>query len=66
MAYSPINPSDQMFTKALYITDKPEVSTPGFEGSGTVVSSGGGLMSWWIQGKKVALCSNPASIHGCW
>lgn len=37
VAYSPINPSDYLFSVGLYSSKKPEVSVCGFEASGTVV-----------------------------
>lgn len=52
---SPINPSDIVFLKGLYGTKKPYPAVPGFEASGTVVSSGGGLLAWRLVGKKVAV-----------
>jgi NADPH:quinone reductase len=27
--------------------------TPGSEGSGTVIGYGGGVMAWWLMGKRV-------------
>jgi len=34
---------------------------PGWEGSGTVVATGGGLMAWRLLGKRVAMtkCEEP-------
>lgn len=52
---SPINPSDIVFLKGKYGTKKPLPVVPGFEASGTVVSSGGGLLAWRLVGKKVAI-----------
>lgn len=44
---------------------------PGWEGSGTVIASGGGFMAWRMVGKRVAVtkCSEPdnrLSIGGCY
>lgn len=44
---------------------------PGWEGSGTVVQSGGGLMAWRVMGKRVAVSKtdegdNVMSIGGCY
>lgn len=44
--------------------------TPGWEGSGTVIQSGGGLIAWRLVGKRVAVtkCEEPnntLSIGGC-
>src|SRR5262245_37480913 len=41
---SPINPSDLMFIRGLYGFKKPLPAVPGFEGSGTVVEAGAGMM----------------------
>jgi NADPH:quinone reductase-like Zn-dependent oxidoreductase len=51
---SPINQSDLLFLKGLYPGEKKPPCTPGFEGAGTVIESGGGLMGWHMKGKKVA------------
>jgi len=57
VARSPINPSDLSTLKGSY--DSAARSqlpwTPGFEGSGTVVANGGGMMGWNLQGKRVGL-----------
>ena len=42
---APINPSDLAFLMGLYSIDKPLPAIPGFEGSGTVISSGGGMLA---------------------
>ena len=41
---APINPSDIVFLKGLYGSKKPLPVVPGFEGSGTVVENGGGML----------------------
>ena len=51
---SPINPSDIVFLKGLYGTKKPLPAIAGLEGSGVVVSSGGGILGWSLVGKRVA------------
>lgn len=61
---SPINPSDVVFLKGVYGTTKPFPAVPGFEGSGTVVSSGGGLLAWRLIGKRVALSCEKG--NGVW
>jgi len=52
----PINPSDLYCMEGKYGEfmnfEYPFVS--GWEGSGTVVASGGGMHSWYMQGKRVA------------
>ncbi|MGH7599761.1 MAG: alcohol dehydrogenase catalytic domain-containing protein, partial [bacterium] len=42
IAATPVNPSDAGFIRGLYAMQKKLPVTPGFEGSGTVVASGGG------------------------
>ncbi|KAL6068942.1 NADH oxidase [Balamuthia mandrillaris] len=53
---SPINPSDLGCLKGSYDSTSNEglPLIPGFEGSGTVVANGGGLLGWSLQGKRVA------------
>eukprot|EP01099_Mayorella_cantabrigiensis_P004411 TRINITY_DN330_c0_g4_i2.p1 TRINITY_DN330_c0_g4~~TRINITY_DN330_c0_g4_i2.p1 ORF type:complete len:381 (-),score=109.07 TRINITY_DN330_c0_g4_i2:47-1078(-) len=54
VAASPINPSDLLFLKGIYGVKRDLPTTPGFEGSGTVIASGGGFMGWRLVGKRVA------------
>lgn len=54
MAASPINPSDIGFINGGYGPQKPFPVVPGFEGSGTVVAAGPGLLPRWLLGKRVA------------
>ncbi|EMY77035.1 oxidoreductase, zinc-binding dehydrogenase family protein [Leptospira weilii serovar Ranarum str. ICFT] len=49
-----INPSDLMFMRGLYGIKKKLPVVPGFEGSGNVVASGGGLYGSYLKGKNVA------------
>jgi len=51
---SPINPSDIAFIRGSYGVKRELPTTPGFEGSGTVVASGGGVLGWRLVGKRVA------------
>ena len=37
--------------------------TPGWEGSGTVVESGGGLHGWFLKGKRVAFTKCEEPLH---
>jgi len=57
MERSVINPSDLSTLVGQYNPEsQPNIPyIPGREGSGTVVSSGGGFMSWSLLGKRVAL-----------
>jgi NADPH:quinone reductase-like Zn-dependent oxidoreductase len=54
---APINPSDLAFFKGSYSSAKKFPTVPGFEGSGTIVSSGGGLQGWGKVGKRVAVAA---------
>jgi NADPH:quinone reductase len=64
VAASPINPSDLMFIRGLYGFKKPLPATPGFEGSGTVVDAGSGIMPRFLRGKRVACAAADAKIAG--
>lgn len=53
---SPVNPSDLYCIEgkyAEYVNFEYPIS-PGWEGSGTVVESGGGVHGWYMRGKRVA------------
>ncbi|KAL4506573.1 hypothetical protein ABPG72_000144 [Tetrahymena utriculariae] len=54
---APINPSDLAFLQGHYSSNKGYPCVPGFEGSGVVVSSGGGILGWSLVGKRVAIAS---------
>ncbi len=64
MAASPINPSDLGFLKGGYGFQKGLPIVPGFEGSGTVVAAGPGLLPRIWLGKRVA-CAVSAT-GGTW
>jgi NADPH:quinone reductase len=67
VAASPINPSDLMFVHGMYGFKKPLPAIPGFEGSGTVVASGGGLMARLLKGRRVAChAADPRIAGGMW
>jgi NADPH:quinone reductase len=64
---SPVNPSDLMFITGNYGFKKALPATPGFEGSGTVVESGGGIMAEFMKGRRVACAVADAnSTDGMW
>lgn len=65
VAASPINPSDLVFLEGLYGFKKPTPVVPGFEGSGTVIGAGKGLMGKFLMGKRVACVSQDAG-DGVW
>jgi len=54
VAASPVNPSDIAFIRGTYGVKRNLPTIPGFEGSGTVVATGGGLLAWRLVGKRVA------------
>ncbi|MFZ1999575.1 MAG: alcohol dehydrogenase catalytic domain-containing protein, partial [Candidatus Sulfotelmatobacter sp.] len=64
VAASPINPSDLMFIRGLYGFKKPLPATPGFEGSGTVVEAGSGMMPRFLKGRRVACTAADPNIAG--
>lgn len=66
MEASPINPSDLGYVGGNYrATGKVLPSVPGFEGSGTIVQSGGGIIGWSLVGKRVAVAA-PDNLDGTW
>ena len=62
-----MNPSDVYFLTGIYesrLKDSVEINlpfTPGWEGAGTVIESGGGWIAWSMIGKRVAIskCEEP-------
>ena len=65
LAATSIGPADLMFLKGEYGITKPLPVVSGFEGIGTVIASGSGLMGRWLVGKRVA-CLAPEDSHGTW
>jgi NADPH:quinone reductase len=64
---SSMNPSDLMFIQGLYGFKKPLPTIPGFEGSGTVVESGPGMMPRFLKGRRVACAAaDPKITSGMW
>jgi NADPH:quinone reductase-like Zn-dependent oxidoreductase len=64
MAASPINPSDLGFLKGYYSSQKSFPIVPGFEGSGTVIAAGSGLLPRLWLGKRVACAVSTSG--GAW
>jgi NADPH2:quinone reductase len=65
LAASPIQPADLWFMQGKYGKfDHPPV-TPGIEGSGVIVKSGGGLLAKAMLGQKVA-CGSMQGRDGTW
>lgn len=62
---APCNPSDLVFLQGLYGIRKTLPAIPGWEGAGTVVSSGGGILGRWLKGKRVA-CGSLSDSDGTW
>ncbi len=65
IAAAPVNPSDSGFIRGLYAMQKKLPVTPGFEGSGTVVAAGSGLMARALLGKRVTSAA-PFDGDGTW
>lgn len=65
MDAAPCNPSDLIFLQGLYGVKKPFPAVPGWEGAGTVVENGGGILGTWLQGKRVA-CGGQTEGDGTW
>ncbi|HEV2423354.1 MAG TPA: zinc-binding dehydrogenase [Terriglobia bacterium] len=67
VAAAPINPSDLMFVRGLYGFKKELPAIPGFEGSGTVVAAGPGLMPRILLRRRVACAAADArNRFGTW
>ncbi len=64
MRAAPINPNDVMFLDGTYEVKKPAGTVAGFEGSGTVVGAGGGLMPRYLLGRDVACAAGDGD--GTW
>ena len=66
MAAAPINPSDLgALSGTSYRGERKFPFTPGLEGSGTVVEAGAGMMSRFLNGRRVA-CSALLPGDGTW
>jgi NADPH:quinone reductase len=63
MRASPLNPSDLLTVRGDYTTQLPPPATPGYEGVGDVVATGGGVIAWLRRGKRVAVI---ADRGGAW
>jgi NADPH:quinone reductase-like Zn-dependent oxidoreductase len=54
VAASPVHFDDVVFCRGLHGFRRALPTTPGFEGAGEVVAVGGGLVTRWLVGKRVA------------
>lgn len=64
MTASPINPSDLMYVEGRYGLKPRFPATPGFEGVGVVVATGGGVLGWLRKGKRVAVVNDGVGNWG--
>ena len=64
MRAAPINPNDLMFLDGTYEVKKPLGTIAGFEGSGTVVGTGGGAIARYLLGRNVACAAGDGD--GTW
>jgi NADPH:quinone reductase-like Zn-dependent oxidoreductase len=62
---APCNPSDLLLLQGKYGSLKKLPTVPGWEGAGTVVASGGGILAGWLNGKRVA-CVLRDDRDGTW
>ena len=62
---APCNPSDLLLLQGNYGTLKTLPTVPGWEGAGTVIATGGGLLARWLLGKRVA-CAVSKDRDGTW
>jgi NADPH:quinone reductase-like Zn-dependent oxidoreductase len=62
---APCNPSDLLLLQGKYGALKTLPTVPGWEGSGSVVASGGGFLAGWLVGKRVA-CALRSDRDGTW
>ena len=58
MTASPINPSDLLMVRGLYVIRPPLPATPGFEGVGVVDKVGPGLLGRFVKGKRVTVINH--------
>jgi len=62
---APLNPADVMFVRGRYIQEKSLPVVPGMVASGTVLTSGGGLIANLMLGKRVC-CAGLIDGDGPW
>jgi len=64
MRAAPINPNDLMLLDGVYEIKKPHGTVAGFEGTGTVVASGGGAIARFMVGRDVSCAAGDGD--GTW
>ncbi|HMV68804.1 MAG TPA: alcohol dehydrogenase catalytic domain-containing protein, partial [Myxococcota bacterium] len=65
MHAAPIHNADVAFCRGTWGLRRPLPATPGVEGMGEVVSSGGGIVGRWLVGRRVAVLARPDG-DGTW
>jgi NADPH:quinone reductase-like Zn-dependent oxidoreductase len=65
MEAAPVNQSDLLLLQGLYGVRKTLPAVPGWEGSGTVVATGGGWFARTLMGRRVA-CGGQTDMDGTW
>jgi NADPH:quinone reductase-like Zn-dependent oxidoreductase len=65
IAAAPVNPADLAFLSGRYGVRRPLPTVPGWEGSGRVVATGGGLTARLLLGRRVA-CAAADGGDGTW
>lgn len=65
MEAAPCNPSDLVTLQGRYGVNKSLPTVPGWEGAGTVVQSGGGVLGRLLTGRRVA-CACQGEGDGTW
>ena len=58
MLASPVNPSDMMFVRGVYHLKPSCPQSPGFEGSGVIEATGGGLRGQLLRGKRAVVMNS--------
>jgi NADPH:quinone reductase-like Zn-dependent oxidoreductase len=65
MEAAPVNQSDLLLLQGLYGVRKTLPAIPGWEGAGTVVAAGGGILGRSLVGRRVA-CAGQTDGDGTW
>ena len=65
IAAAPCNPSDVLLLQGVYGAHKTLPAAPGWEGAGTVVEAGPGILPRWLLGRRVA-CASQSEGDGTW